>query len=178
MMKRGSWTITAPVAIGSVLFVVFLFLPAKREADRLRAELYQQREFIHSSEALKPVIDELDRDLERARKYVARWQKQTPAESEIPRVYEQVNRQIQLTGARVARFEPKEGTRLDTLQLLDVNLDAAGTYSQILDMLARLEQLPHGLWLENVELRPGQDGLNVTCAAKMVVFAKNSLNSD
>jgi hypothetical protein len=89
-----------------------------------------------------------------------------------------VNRQIQLAGARVTRFEPVESRSLATLRLVSANLAATGSYSEIMGMLSRLESLPENLRLEHVELRSGQDGANVACAAKMVILAKNSETSD
>ena len=62
---------------------------------------------------------------------------------------------------------------------MPIKFDARGGYAQVANLLARLEQLPELIWVDELRITPTSEAAkNVQINLNLTVFAGNSEKSD
>ena len=178
-IKNSQLVFILPVLGVIVGYVLLIFLPNYREINKQEELIALKQEYIVKTEALKGQISELEAECAKTKKFCDDWSMHAPTEDQISAIHKVINDQVSLAGATVKGFDPQEPVNMLTLQRIPLTIQAAGTFSEILSMLAGLESMPETIWLEDLKLRA--TGINedeMTSQVTLVVFAKNSEDSD
>ena len=136
-------------------YVLLLFLPNYRQLNKQRELIQLQQDFIDKTEGLKGEISELQAQVSQTQDFCQQWLEKAPGDADIPQIHKRVSECVTRSGATVTGFDPQPALTLDTLDRIPLTVRAAGDFSQIHDMLARLEAMPETLWLENLRMQAG-----------------------
>ena len=178
-LKNSQLVFILPLLGVVVAYVLLIFLPNYREINK-QEELIQLRQaFIEKTEALEGQISDLQAACDRTRKFCNDWKTHAPTPEQIPKIHQKINHQVSLAGATVTGFDPHEPIASQNLERIPLTIQAAGTFPEVLSMLAGLESMPETIWLEDMKLRAsGEDEEEMTSQVTLVVFAKKSEDSD
>lgn len=178
-VERGSWAITLPVAAATIAYLLFVFLPTRRDIEALRLQVQQKQDVISAAEPLRGIIASMEHEAEAAEQHVAVWRGRAPSEADLSTIYGEIHRRLEAAGADADRFDPLEAAERHTLREHRVALGATGTFGEILDVFTRLEALPQTIWLEDVRLEATpQARQGIQCEATLVIFTDNSEDSN
>ena len=149
----SSTMVTAAMAVGAVIYVVAIFLPAQKSISRTRREVLDMQEHILQSDRLSLPIQTSQQRMVSVESFTRRHDAMLPAtKSELLRTFGRISEQAKLAGVIVRRFDPKGTIELKSLREARLELSLEGTFPQIMDFLARLEELPHVIWVPNVNV--------------------------
>ena len=74
--------------------------------------------------------------------------------------------------SQVTSFAPQAEQPLETVGLVPVALQAEGSYQSLHQLLERLEEMRGLVWIDEVHLRPQeQGGGRLSCTLKLIIFA-------
>ena len=149
---RSSWLITIGLAAVSVGYLYFVFMPSRRDIEKLREELSQKQAYLSQQPGLKVSLAAVEAELETTQKYVAGWRQHAPVAGELSALYGDIHRQVQLAGVKVEKFDPQTETTMETLRKIPVQLTAEGTFAQLHALLRGLEQMPACPWVEGLRI--------------------------
>lgn len=150
-LPRSS-AVTASLAAASLLYVLLIFLPSQRESRRLRMELRDMQQRVIQSDRLAVPSKQAEDRLRSIEDLTRRAHDTAPNPSELPKIYAQISEQAKLSGVTLRKFEPQAPVQMALLQQCPVELAVEGEFSQIFDLVRRLEQLPPTIWIPRLRL--------------------------
>lgn len=178
-LKNSNLTVILPMIGVGVAYVLLIFLPNFREMNNQRNLIQLQQTYISQTESLTGEISEIESRVKRTEKFCQDWESHAPIDADIPQIHRQINACVSAAGATVTGFEPQPTIPLNTLDRVPLTVRAAGTYPQVHALLAKLEEMPETMWLENLRLKAaGKDTDRMDCEVTLVVFTKKSEKSD
>ncbi len=149
----SSTLVTAAMAIGSVVYIVLVFLPAQKAISKVRREVLDKQEHILQADRLTLPIQATQQRMVAVDSFTRRHDAMLPAtKGELLRTFSRISEQANLSGVIVRRFDPKGTIELNSLRQAQLEISLEGTFPQIMDFLSRLEELPHLIWVPNVSL--------------------------
>jgi Tfp pilus assembly protein PilO len=174
----GSWIVIVPLAAVAVGYLVFVFLPNRRETAEWEQQLAAHREFLTQAAPLGVAAGVAQGELANTRAYNEHWARETVASDELPRLYARIHALVPQSGAVMTRFDPDRPVSRELLQETTLSLGATGTCEQLLRVLSGIERLGGITWIKEVDLEKGMDGTSARLGAKLVVFSVHSNISD
>lgn len=177
--KRNSWLVTLSLVGAVVAFLMFVFLPGKRQIAELRETLREKRAFIASTTSLQAQIEETENNLQQCQAFNDAWVRSAGDEQAVPSTFAEINQQAKTAGTIITRFDPLDVTARHAISEFPVALSVSGSFAQTFQFLAKLEQLPQTIWLDELQLDVSRKNRQeIECSAKLVIFAANSKKSD
>ena len=177
--RYGSWLVTISLAIASVVYLMFSFLPTAREIKALDEQIHNDEMYAAGTAALTRSLAQTQAELDRTKAYLADWRRRLPTQGGVAALLARITRQADAAGAGMTRIEPQTPEVLDTLHVVPIVFGAKGTFAEIGRLLTGLESLPERVWLEDVKIDAGsQAGKDAKCTLRLAIFADNSEISD
>jgi Tfp pilus assembly protein PilO len=174
-LRYDSWLVTATLAGAGVLYLVCSFMPTARAMQGLRDEIREHKTYIADAMSLTSVLAQSQAQRDRSAEYAAGWRQRIPSPATFSALLGRITRQADLAGAETTRIEPQTAIELDTLRAMPVLFSAKGDFGQIRRLLAGLERLPEGIWLEDVRLEQMRESRQeIKANLRLVVFTGNS----
>src|SRR4029079_18251776 len=119
--------------VGVVAYVFVGFLPAQKKLASKRRELREKRQFIANADLKSATVNQLDQQLQAARKHVDSWRDHSRMEAGTVVLLGELASLAAKAGVILHRVTPQDPTNLDTLRQQGLEIDIEGTYSQILE---------------------------------------------
>ena len=161
------------------LYVVFIFLPNRREAIATEQQLQFDRAFIAQTEGLAAAIATAEHELDLVERYTREWTERTPREADLPALFAKLNQLATVAGVTTVGIDPSPAVEHETMQQFPVTLALTGSFREVFSLLMGIEHLPMPIWVEMLQIeKPRQDTGNVTCEIRLVMFAHKSGISD
>ena len=85
------------------------------------------------------------------------WQTAAPSPGDLAQHLARVTQQAKAAAVTVERFEPQAALEMQVLSQHNVSVHFQGSFSQVFEFLARLEQLPGTVWFRDVRLAGGSE---------------------
>lgn len=149
----SSTLVTLAMAVGAVIYVVAIFIPAQKRISQTRSEVLNLQDHILQSNSLTLPIQTTQERIVAVESFTRRHDSMLPAtRGELLRTYGRISEQAKLAGVVVRRFDPKGTTELHSLRQAHLEVSLEGTFPQVMDFLSRLEELPHLIWVSDVNL--------------------------
>ena len=131
----------------------YSFIPTAAAIRQQREEIRTRQEFITQSTYMPQILADTQKQIDRANEYSARWHARLATPSRLPALLGRITKQADLAGT--------------------------SSFAQVGGMLARLEQMPDLIWVDEMRLSEArEDSENVQCELRLIVFAGNSEKSD
>jgi len=174
-----SSAVTAALAVGSLCYVLAIFLPAQRTIANLRRELREKQQHVLQSDRLTIPLRQSEEKLNVVEDFTRREKDHLPNAHELSKSLGLISEQAKLAGAVVRRFDPQPTTSLETLQILPVELSLEGSYLQVFEFVQRLEKLPLAIWVKRmhfgeIEGKPG----SLTTELTLTIFGEFAEQAD
>jgi Tfp pilus assembly protein PilO len=177
--QRGSWLVTIALAVAAGVYMFYSFIPTAAAIRQQREEIRTRQEFITQSTYMPQILADTQKQIDRANEYSARWHARLATPSRLPALLGRITKQADLAGTSTTRFEPQVAHQLEQLRDVPITFGTRGSFAQVGGMLARLEQMPDLIWVDEMRLSEArEDSENVQCELRLIVFAGNSEKSD
>ena len=177
LLRKGNWRITLALAVAGMGYLYFVFLPAKEEIRQLHQQLRSQQDQVIATQPMKISIYETQEEIDQLREYVA-GNHQTHA-ADAASALAEISDQVQLAGLHSVNFDPQTTTTYRTLRKTPLVLGTEGSFSQIFQFLAHVEQLGARIWLEEFRIEsPSEVGKPLSSEITLAIFAFNPDSSD
>jgi hypothetical protein len=178
-IKRGSWTVTLPVAGAAVAFLMLLFLPRMKAISDISAQLRSKQDFIMQTERLRPILQSLGVELEETGAYASTWAARSAEGGELSELFGKISQLTKQCGTETTKFEPLPPVDFETLQKVPVAVGLSGSYASLARLVAELEALPATMWVEDFKLdAPREAGENARCELNLAIFINKREKSD
>lgn len=173
--KRSSWLITAPLTIGSVVYLLLVFLPGTQKIADMRRELKLRRDFITSSVQTVTAVTDAQRTLDELTAFADRWQQVSPEGPALAELFGSINQQVKASGATPVRFEPQAKIDHQLIQQAPLVVEAKGMFGEICQFVSEIERHPARIWVEQLKIeRAREAGKPASCQLKLVVFSDST----
>jgi Tfp pilus assembly protein PilO len=176
--KQGTWMVTVPVAALAAGYVYFFFLPNQKAIDAMQRDYAARQAAVVDAESLVPAIEAATTALEETRKTSTAWKDSAPSEEQLNELFGGITGLAKVAGTTPSRFEPQAVVVDETLQRVPVVLGCSGQFSQTMQFLRDLENLPQTIWVESGRWEVDEEGGDVGCELVLGIFADNSEKSD
>ncbi len=189
LLNRGSWMVTVPLVAINLAYLYFFFLPGKGEIESMRSDMDSKQQYLAASASRLVEINRVQHQLESARQYNDRWQRQSLRAEDASRLFSDMNRHASNAGVAVTRFEPRHGEEMDYLSRIPLRLASKGSFHQIFRLLGELEKLPETVWIDSLQFRAlkqssdflsadADEGASVQSDINLAIFAVKTEDSD
>jgi Tfp pilus assembly protein PilO len=149
----SSTLVTLALAAVAVIYVFAIFVPTQKSISRARQEVLDLQEHVLRSDRLTLPIQNVQQKMLAVESFMRRHDSMLPeTRGELQRTFGRISEQAKLAGVIVRRFDPKGTTELHSLRQAHLDVSLEGSFPQLMDFLSRLEELPHVIWLTNVNL--------------------------
>ena len=157
LAPRSSWVITIGLVAVSIGYLYFVFIPARRNIEKLREEVTQKQAYLTQLPGLKSSLASAELELSHTQQYVDQWRSKAPVAGELSSTYGAIHRLVTAAGVEVGKFDPQNVTNLETVRKIPIRLTAGGSFVQLHALLRGLEQMPASPWVENLRIERGKD---------------------
>lgn len=169
-----NWIICGGLLAVTAGWCYFSFLPQRRAIAAVISEARQKEEHVLLSAGLPASLAEAEEELAATRAFNQQWRQRGIDSRRLTALYGRVHEAVQSSGATTTRLEPQSPESLDAIRRVRFTVGCSGTYRAVLESLARLEELDVPLRVESLQMsEAAEDGGNVVCEAKLVVFSGN-----
>jgi Tfp pilus assembly protein PilO len=176
---RGSWLLTLPMAGIAAAFVLLIFLPGQRRIQALRAEMREKQDFVIAAGQMAARLHSAKAELAETYKYNDQWRDRATSSAGITALYGQIAQLAQASGVTTTRFAPATPTEIEHLRRVPLSVICHGSFRQIQQFLAALEERPRRVWLDDLKLDAAEEhGGSVRCEITLAAFVDNSEKSD
>ena len=176
---RKGWLITLALSGLALAYVFAIFLPQQRVVRQLREELQAKQDFALQAAGLDVVVAASRRELSAANEFVKRGRSAMPEVDGIANAFEAIHRRAESAGMQTERFEPQSPVALQTLTQTPVVLETTGSFHQIFDLIALLEEADASIWIDQVQIeKVSESSESLACETSLAIFADNRKNSD
>lgn len=172
--KSRGWLMTLGATSGLAAYVICLFMPGYKSIRSMRRELEEKRRFVTAANLQVSSLAQLDSQLMRTNQHVDKWRKSCPKDPNLVELLGKLAVLANQTAIRVHRLSPQETVNMAVLRQHPLVLEVEGTFSQVVDFLGRVEELPETVWVRQLKMKPSdQNGGTVQCELMLTVFADN-----
>lgn len=163
--------ITLVAGGAAIVYAVFVFVPVQRAVSQTRKTIRSQQSQIVKSVSLAKSIQEAEAKLATTEEFIGVWRAQTPTPKHLPAVYSEIISLAQDHGAEVTSLLPQAEQPLNTIGLVPVVLQSAGSYQSLRGLLIRLETMSGRVWVEEVHLQPlDKQSDRLSGTIKLIIF--------
>jgi Tfp pilus assembly protein PilO len=171
--------ITVPLAAVTAAYVVWVFLPVRREIAQLREEVASRRDTIASQTLTATSLAAGKQESQRIGTYVTERRQRMVAEKDVAAVFARIQSVAETAGVRTTRFDPQPAVTYETFRCLPVSIGCSGSFTQLYALLRGLEGVPVGMWISSVRVDGGgQFGEDAGCELTLEIFVNNPDISD
>ncbi len=167
------------LALGMVVaYALFVYLPLSRSIASAQDSLQLKRSLVLQEASLVAQIERYENELADVQQYTQRWQEVPNPNFHLSQMLGEISQQAKLSGADALRLEPGQLTMMETMQRIPVRLGCTGTFQEIHDLVSRIEELPHQIWVQQIELAPKDDLQKLlNCEIEFEAFIVSAKNS-
>jgi Tfp pilus assembly protein PilO len=177
--KSRSMIVTVVLAVASIGYVFFVFLPGQKAIGQWRRELTTKQQYIIDSDRLSHAMQQVHSDFQAAERYSAKWREAAPGEPELAALLGRLTTEAAQAEVAIVRLDRRELLRLETIWHVPVVLECRGRFDQVFELVRRLEAMPQELWITELKLtRSSEDAQTVHAELVVTIFADNSEISD
>lgn len=176
---KSTWMITLLLAGVALAYTYFLFLPNQRKITELRDKRRTIQQYVVQSAETAAAIERTRQQIAETSEFVTQWEANSPREEQLAKVYGSLSERCRLAGASLLQLEPEPPRKLDVVWQAPVGMTLEGDFSELFDLLRRIEALPQTIWMPELEFTPArQGGEALHCELMLAVFAANREKSD
>jgi Tfp pilus assembly protein PilO len=177
-----NWLVVVVLAGLAAAYVAFVHVPGRKAMAETRREIDSKRQFVAGAERLGLAVAAVQSDLTKTAEYVGSVGGTLPPLGGEAKILGQIHALAGAAGVTIARFEPEAPVRKESVSQIPVVITVTGRFTQILDLVHRVEQLPVRIWVDQVKCaRVGKGGdveKVISAELNLVIFADNSEDSD
>ncbi len=140
-----------------VAFVMLVYLPLHRSIVAAQEELASQQATLHQENTLLAQIEAHQREAQEIEKVASQWEKVANPNLHLSQLLGKISQEARQAGTDALRLEPGPVQTMQALQRVPVELGCRGTFQEIHTLICQMESLPYKLWLERIELAPGDE---------------------
>lgn len=176
---QGGWMLTIPCLAAATAYIFFIFLPGWKTIEQTRRQMNSKKDAIGQALAVPGALLATQKELDHTKAFVTSSSETTPTPSKLPLLYAQITELVKSSGANTVLFNPEQPQKRDQIAQVPVTMGLSGTAGQIQTFLASLEAIPVRIWVDSLRInKTGQHGSRVNAEVSLVVFTKNSEDSD
>lgn len=178
-LRQSSWIITLSMAAMIVAYLILVWLPRHRVIVDMREQVEAKRTFIAQSTGVSAIVNNVQREIDRAESVASRWEKAAPKKRDIPQLYGKIDALAKKAHLSIAKFDPQPFIVHEQLQEIPVTMTCLGKFADMHAFLRGIEGLPPTIWVESVRFeKSAQNAKDVQCELNLVVFSDNPQSSD
>jgi Tfp pilus assembly protein PilO len=175
--------ISVPLIGALIGYMLYFYLPGRREVRALREQLHSTEATIHQSDMLVAQIPAVQTQLEETEAYNRKWGERIARDGQIVGVFGSISRLAADVGTTPSRFAPDKIVDFRSLRQVPVDLACSGEFEQIREFIHRLEDLPQFVWIDQINmssrtLADTKSGKDTKCEMKLVLFGSQRDISD
>lgn len=172
--QRTSWFITLPVAAGAIGFLWLIFIPTAKAIRATRAEITTKQLAILEAQSLQLSLVEAGRELESVEGFVKASKADCPVVGQLASTFGQLSETARQVGMTTTQFEPQKETRFELIEFVPVRMVARGSFLDFRRLLAKLEELPGPIWIDQMKVgHSRENGETVEAELVFGIFADN-----
>lgn len=177
--RDGLLTIVVVAALSGA-FLFFFYLPERKAAQDLRAEITQLQASIKRVPIRVAELESLKREIALREDFLKKSRAWMPAKADVPAVLEQVSRLADGANLKVTRLEPKTAERAHSYHSIPFRVTFRGRFSGIAGFLRGLENHERTVTFEELTLKHDQEDRQQTSQADLhfSVYADGSEFND
>jgi Tfp pilus assembly protein PilO len=172
--QSSGWTVTAPLTIVAIVYLMLVWLPINRELNAMQNEVTKMEQFVNRAADQETMLPISLREFDQAKTVAARWEKASPRKRQFSTLYEQINALAQDAGLTVERLDPQPVVAREKIQEIPITVVGSGVFGQVYEFLRNIEGLPMTVWVKSMKLEKKSTVNGVQCQMDLVVFANNS----
>ncbi|MCA9269577.1 MAG: type 4a pilus biogenesis protein PilO [Planctomycetales bacterium] len=164
---------------GAIAYMAGVYWPRHKANIALREEIQTQQDYIRQCAPNQQALAALQQDLNEAASFSDAWRHKAPPAKHPAPAISALTRCAGDAGVRTLQFTPRTAEPMAVVAKVPVSLVCAGTLPQVVDLLARIEDLAQTVWVDHLHVTaPEQGEEQIQCELELVVFADNQSNSD
>jgi len=172
-----AWLIGGAATAVAAGYLVFGYLPGRRDTLELRRELSEAQGFVDQIDTLRMAMESTRNEWERAQTYVDECRSASSARG-VTELLGEIHLLARSHGTTASRFDPQPTRQYAQIGRIPVLLTCAGTFAQIAAFLQELERLEHTVWIERLRMeRSAKNTGDVQCELDLEIFVDNPVNS-
>lgn len=172
LLPRGSWLITLPLMALAVAYFTLVFRPVRSEISRLKLDLQIATDSIAEAQGKVTRVHSTRQAVERTETYLAKCQAALPKAAEVGQVYGRISRVADEANVKTTRFAPGTAADLASLRTVPLEMECRGSFQQIWELLAGLENLGDLVWVDKAEIQAKDDKSGeLLLELNLVIFA-------
>lgn len=140
-----------------IAFVMLVYLPLHRSIAAAQDELASQQATLHQEDTLLAQIEAYQAESREIDKVTSQWAAVTNPNLHLSQLLGKISQEARRAGTDALRLEPSPVQTMQAIQRVPVQLGCRGTFQEIHTLICQMEALPYEIWLERIELAPGND---------------------
>ena len=178
LRRRTSWFVTLPIAATAIGFLSMIYFPTARAIHETRNEIRLKEDFIQQIPSLHIAEEKLKHELADIEAYQHDCEAGMPSTAQMSTSFAKINDHARVSGSATTHFEPQAEHAMQLMHRVPVKMSVSGSYAAVCKLLAELEKMPDGVWIDQVSLKKTREtGQNVEGELKLEVFTVNSKKS-
>lgn len=175
-----TWLITSGMALITLLYFFFGFLPGQKAMAGLQLQLKEKQQAVALMDVQALQQQALETQLASMESFGRNWKRKALKPGDLPFAMANLSRQAAATNVSILRLEPqKYPLHLQTVQPVTLAVDIQGSFANSFEFIRRLETLPHPLWIQNLKLtQSGETKGLVRTEMTLTIFANSHDYSD
>lgn len=178
----GSWFVTIPVAVLSLAYIWFGFLPGRKAIAELHEQIKAKHQLLEQSHTQNQAALAVQQSLLETQAYAQKWSKLAPNVQNTAALCGSIHQLAADAKLTTTRFDPQVPVKRDSFTQVPISIQAIGSFAGVYSFLTRLEGLPLRIWIESFNMtsaeKNGKSGGNIVADIKLVVFTNNPKDSD
>ncbi|MCS7304276.1 MAG: type 4a pilus biogenesis protein PilO [Thermoguttaceae bacterium] len=167
------------ILVGLGAYGYFILRPQYLYVKKLREELHQLHQGVDQAGDLWVGIQNVQKELEKATRYVQAWQADAPNPGELAPLFGQITQLAKQSGLTPTRFSPGNKISYDRLVKIPLTIVCQGDFAQIHEFLYSLEKLPQIIWIDRFAIeKASKSNQQLQCEISLVIFTENPEISD
>ena len=176
--RTNVW-ILGMILLGLAAYGYFILRPQYFRVKKLKEELQQLHQGVDQVGDVLVGIENVQKELEEANRYVQVWQADAPPPEELAPLFGQITQLAKQSGLTPTRFSPGNKISYDRVVKIPLIIACQGSFAQIHEFLYRLESLSQIVWIDHLTIEKGsQSAEMLQCEINLVIFTGNPEISD
>lgn len=160
-------------------YAYFVLLPNHVAITRLRQQLLEKQELVKRTPALAAALAESKERFAQSSGETQAWRNAAPKSHSLSPIYAKISEHAQSAGLQIVRFDPQPPINQNFLCRHGLNLTLEGDYSQLVQFIGKLEQLPQSIWAPKISCTHGtQSGKSLRCELTLTILGHLNENSN
>lgn len=154
-----------------IAFVMLVYLPLHRSIAAAQHELSSQQATLHQEDVLLAQIEAHQAEGREIDRVTSEWGEVANPNLHLSQLLGKISQEARKAGTDALRLEPGQVQTMQAVQRIPVQLGCRGTFQEIHTLVSQMEALPYKLWLERIELAPGNEERHeLTCEMDFAAF--------